>query len=104
MLVCNFGIAVDRSVKKGNEWVSKASFFNCTIWGNRGKAFAEHHKKGSRCAISGHLEMDEWEDKTTHQKRTGVKIVGDEWSFVGGPPKSSTPETNTDNPVDDTPF
>lgn len=83
--VCNISLAVDRNVKHGDQWINETSFVDVAIWGSRGEAFARYHHKGDLAAINGYLKMDTWEDKNGGGKRTRLKVICDEWSFVGAP-------------------
>lgn len=80
--VCSASIAVNEKVKRGDKWEDDVTFINLTIWGARGEAFAKYHKKGSPALVHGKIKVDQWEDKTTKEKRTGVKVVVQEWEFV----------------------
>ena len=70
-----FGIAVDR---RGKE--QKADFFNVTAF-NKTAQFAEKYlKKGTKIALSGRLQLDEYTNKDG-QKVTSVSIVAEEVEF-----------------------
>lgn len=56
----SFGLASNFKVK-GEESVL---FFDCTIWGDRGKALAEYIVKGRPVTVSGDFSTHENEDKT----------------------------------------
>lgn len=73
--VAKFGIAVDR---RGKE--DKADFFNVTTF-NKTAQFAEKYlKKGTKIALSGRLQLDEYTNKDG-QKVTNVIIIADEVEF-----------------------
>lgn len=98
--VCNISLACERRILRGDVWEKKTSFVDVAIWGSRGAAFSKHHKKGDLAAVSGYLDQDTWEDKNTKEKRTRLKVVAEEWTFVNG---SKKPEREGNSP-DDTPF
>lgn len=73
--IARFGIAVDR---RGRD--QKADFFNVTAF-NKTAQFAEKYlKKGTKIAIGGHLQMDEYTNKDG-QKVTTVIIIADDVEF-----------------------
>ena len=73
--IAKFGIAVDR---RGKE--DKADFFNVTAF-NKTAQFAEKYlKKGTKIALSGRLQLDEYTNKDG-QKVTNVSVVADEVEF-----------------------
>ena len=73
--IAKFGIAVDR---RGKE--DKADFFNVTAF-NKTAQFAEKYlKKGTKIALSGRLQLDEYTNKDG-QKVTNVSVVAEEVEF-----------------------
>lgn len=89
--VARFGIAVDRRGKD-----QKADFFNVTAF-NKTAQFAEKYlKKGTKIAIAGHLQMDEYTNKDG-QKVTNVIIIADEVEFC----ESKKSVTDSNQPVTD---
>lgn len=89
--VCKFGIAVNRRYKAGDEWKESVTFVDVTIFGKRGEAFEQHHKKGSEAFLEGRIETDTWDDKTSGQKRTKTYVIADSWEFVGGKEQREAP-------------
>lgn len=92
--VCNTSIAVD------DGWGDKKKvfFLDCTFWGKTAEIAAKLHK-GSPVVAEGRLGQDEWDDKSTGQKRTKIvmtvnRVHGLAWedgSQQSAPPKESTP-------------
>ena len=73
--IAKFGIAVDR---RGKE--DKADFFNVTAF-NKTAQFAEKYlKKGTKIAIAGRIQQDEYTNKDG-QKVTNAIIIADELEF-----------------------
>lgn len=73
--IARFGIAVDR---RGKE--QKADFFNVTAF-NKTAQFAEKYlKKGTKIAIAGRIQQDEYTNKDG-QKVSNVIIIADELEF-----------------------
>ena len=73
--IAKFGIAVDR---RGKE--DKADFFNVTAF-NKTAQFAEKYlKKGTKIALSGRLQLDEYTNKDG-QRVTNVSVVAEEVEF-----------------------
>jgi single-strand DNA-binding protein len=61
--ITSFSIAVNRSVKKGDEWTDEASFFDVTLWGKIGEIIGQYLTKGKQVAVVGSLRQDRWTDK-----------------------------------------
>lgn len=71
-----FCIAVNRSVKKGDEWEEVPSFFEVKAFG---KLFESQHpylKKGANVTVEGSLIQERWETKEG-EKRNKVIIQSD---------------------------
>ena len=75
-------IAVNRSVKKGGNWVDEDSFFNVTIWGKTAENLQEFLTKGTQICVEGFLRQDRWE-KDGH-KKSRVSIVAESIQLLGG--------------------
>ena len=83
--ICKFSVAVNHRVKgQGGQWAKEVSYFDCTLFGKRGEAYAEHNHKGDTTLVEGELRIETWEDKKTSQKRSKVAIKCSDWQFVGG--------------------
>lgn len=74
--ICQLGLAVNRSVKRDDEWQDEPSFFEVKIWGGRGEAAANKLSKGSFISLSGRLEQERWETPEG-DKRSRVVIVAE---------------------------
>lgn len=75
--VCRFSIAVNRRTG-GNQ---ETDFFNVTVWRALGENCAKFLKKGSKVAISGEIQIRNYEDKEGN-KRTSVDVVADAVEFL----------------------
>ncbi|KKN70471.1 hypothetical protein LCGC14_0430490 [marine sediment metagenome] len=81
--ITSASMAVNRRYKgKDDQWKEEVTWVSLDIWGPRGEAFGEHMYKGKSVWVEGHLKEDTWEDKQTGKKRSKLKVVVDNWSFV----------------------
>lgn len=92
--VADLGVAVNRKVQDGNGgWKDETTFVDVTVWGNSAENAQKYLSKGRGVFIEGRLQMDTWDDKTTGQKRSKLKVVADNLQFLpdgkGGAPRSS---------------
>lgn len=71
--VANLGIAVDRSVKQGDEWTTTPNFFDISVFGNYADLIHKKVRKGDLISVEGELRWDQWEKDG--EKRTKVYIV-----------------------------
>jgi single-strand DNA-binding protein len=81
--VTDIGLAVNDRVKRNDEWVDEANFFDITLWGRTAEVASEYLAKGSSVLIEGRLKYETWsqEDGT---KRSKVKVVGERMQMLGG--------------------
>ena len=79
--VTDISIAVNERVKKNEQWVDEAHFFDITLWGRLAEIAAEYLSKGSSVLIEGRLKHDRWEQDG--QKRSKVGIVGEKMQMLG---------------------
>jgi single-strand DNA-binding protein len=49
---------------KGGEWVNKANFFNCVVWGKYAEAMQKHLTKGRQIGVIGELDYNAWTDNS----------------------------------------
>lgn len=76
--LCRFSIAVNRNY--GGE-DRKTDFFNVVTWRGLGENVARYAKKGNKVAVSGSIELRNYED-SQGVKRTAVDIVAQEVEFL----------------------
>lgn len=82
--LCEFSIASNSRVKRGDQWEDKGSFFDCTAFGFTAEFVGKYLTKGSAVTVFGRLTQDSWEDKTTGAKRSKVKIIAEKVQGQGG--------------------
>jgi len=82
--VAELGLAVNRVyTAENNEKREETTFVDVTFWGRTAEIAAEYLKKGRPVFIEGRLQLDSWEDKQTGQKRSKLKVVGENMQFLG---------------------
>lgn len=126
--ICSFGLAMARTWKnEAGEQQEETTFVDVEAWGRQGETIAKHVTKGRPLFVEGRLRFDQWEDKTSGQKRSKLKVVLESFQFLGGrdgapgesgsagsesgsgardtapPPRRAAPEP-TLHPDDDVPF
>ena len=51
-------------------------------FGRQAEVIAQYMRKGRPLLVEGRLKQDTWEDKTTHQKKSKLKVVLEGFSFI----------------------
>ena len=87
--VCRLGLAVNRRFSSNDE----TDFFNITAWRQLAERVAKYVKKGNKVAITGSIQMRNYED-STGQKRTAVDIIADDVEFLT--PKNASSSADDD--------
>lgn len=82
--VAELGLAVNRVfTPEGGERREETTFIDVTLWGRQAEVANEYAKKGRPIYVEGRLQMDSWEDKATGQKRSKLKVVGENIQLLG---------------------
>jgi len=76
MAVNNF-----RKGPDGNR-IEEACFIDCTAFGKTAELAQQYLKKGRQVFIEGHLRFEQWDDKTTGQKRSKHTVTVDRLEFL----------------------
>jgi single-strand DNA-binding protein len=128
--VAQVGLAVNRVWSNdAGEKQEEVTFVDIELWGRQAEIAGEYLKKGRPVFIGGRLKLDSWDDKQTGQKRSKMKVVGEQLQLLGSreggsgsaesgearsaarpggkpvpPPKTATPDPDLDAAEDDIPF
>lgn len=82
MAIANLSLAVNRRVKKGEQWTDEVSFFECTLFGKTAEGLKPYLLKGKQIAVEGELRQDRWEQDG--QSRSKVVINASNVQLLGG--------------------
>ena len=86
--VCHFAIAVNRNYSS-QDGERQTDFFNCTAWRGQAETIARFTKKGNKVAVTGSVQLRNYEDNQG-VKRTAVDIIVQDIEFL-------TPKSNGDS-------
>ncbi len=90
--VARLSIAVnERYTTRGGEKKEIVSYFDCEVW-NGAELICDRLRRGAPLFIEGRLRQDTWEDKSTGEKRNKIKIVVDNFQFIGAPRPGGGPD------------
>ncbi|MBL4886267.1 MAG: single-stranded DNA-binding protein [Planctomycetaceae bacterium] len=83
--VCEIGLAVSRQWfdKQSNTRKEETTFVDVTLWGRQAEVAGEYLSKGRPVLIEGRLQLDQWEDKNTGDKRSKLRVVGESMQMLG---------------------
>ncbi|MEI6464331.1 MAG: single-stranded DNA-binding protein [Verrucomicrobiota bacterium] len=94
--ICQFSLAINRQFKmESGESREEVIFVDIEAWGKQGETIAKYMTKGRPLYVEGRLRLDQWEDKNTKEKRSRMKVVLEQFQFLGdsrgGAPGSGAP-------------
>jgi single-strand DNA-binding protein len=75
--VAELSIASERRVKVGEEWESKTSYFDVSVFGLFAETVDKKLRKGDNATVAGRLEQQRWQNGEG-QNRSKVVIVADD--------------------------
>lgn len=82
--VAEIGLAVNRvTTTDGGERREEVTFIDVTLWGRSAEIAGEYLKKGRPVFVEGRLQLDTWDDKQSGQKRSKLKVIGENIQLLG---------------------
>ena len=97
--VCDLGMAVNR-IRNGDngERIEEVTYVDVTLWGRQAELAGQYLSKGRSVFIEGRLQLDQWDDKQTGQKRSRLRVVGENMQFIGGQGGSGSNQSGSGAP------
>lgn len=82
--VAAVGIAINREWKsEAGEKKSEVVFIEVTAWARLAEVCNEFLHKGDPVFFSGRLDMEQWVDKSTQQKRSKLRVIAEQMQLLG---------------------
>lgn len=95
--VAELGLAVNRTwVGQDGQKHEEATFVDLTMFGKRAEVLNKYLHKGDPLFVEGRLKLDTWDDKQTGQKRSRMRVMIEDFQFLGragggGGPRDAAP-------------
>jgi single-strand DNA-binding protein len=84
MPIAEMGLAMDRYRKAPDGSSTKEPVFvDLTAFGKTAELAQQYLKKGREIFVDGELKLDQWDDKTTGQKRSKLQVIVNNLQFLG---------------------
>ena len=99
--IASLSMAVNRRVKRNEEWTDEVSFFDVTVFGNTAENCAKFLSKGRPVLVEGYLRQRRWETPEGN-RRSKVEVVANNVQFLGPKPGASD-SGGSDNGYDEPP-
>jgi single-strand DNA-binding protein len=113
LAVSKFAVAVNKKVKRGDDWKDEVSYFDIVLFGKMAESIDQYLMKGKQIAIDGEMKQERWDqDGQTRSKvcviANGIQLLGskdDGQKTTQAPPQKPKADTSYDDGfVDDIPF
>lgn len=83
MAVADLRMATSRTWNgKDGDRKEETLYVDVTVWDRQAENCGQYLRKGSGIHVEGSLKMDTWEDKTTGEKRSKIKVSADRVQFL----------------------
>ena len=83
--VAQFGLATNRKFKNASgELQEETTFVDIEMFGRRAEVLKEYLHKGDPLFVEGRLKFDQWEAKDGSGKRSKLKVICENFEFMGG--------------------
>ncbi len=84
--IANIGLAVNRVwTTEAGEKKEEVTFVDVEAWGRTAEVIGQYLSKGSPLFVEGRLKLDTWDDKETGQKKSKMRVVCENFQFIGAP-------------------
>lgn len=96
--VCTFGVATNRSIKKGEQWEDVPTYHNIVVWGKQAEYLSNNVKKGTKVSISGRIDNRQYDAKDGTKKYISEIVADTVVPLVAGQRSSSEPSSHSAEP------
>lgn len=97
--VGDFSIAIKRVWMVDGNKQEETTFLDVTVWGRQAENAKQYLSKGRGVFVEGRIQIEQWEDKASGQKRSKCKIVAENIQFVGGAKSERAQQSQQNVPI-----
>lgn len=73
--VASFSLAVERDFGSRDGGERQTDFIDCVAWRQTGEFVSKYFSKGSMAAVSGRLQIRDWNDREGNKRRSAEVVV-----------------------------
>ena len=82
--VADLALAINRVYSTdAGEKREETTYVDVELWGRQAEIAGEYLRKGRPVYIEGRLKLDTWDDKQSGQKRSKMRVVGEQLQLLG---------------------
>jgi single-strand DNA-binding protein len=90
--VAEMALAINRTwTDESGEKREETTFIDVILWARLAEIADQYLRKGSPVFIEGRLQLDTWDDKQSGQKRSKLRVVGENMQLLGRREESQAP-------------
>lgn len=79
--VSKVGLAINRRIKRNEQWTDEVSFFDVVIWGKTAEGLQPYLLKGKQIGVQGELRQNRWEQEG--QARSKIEVIATNIQLLG---------------------
>lgn len=84
MAVVDLSLAINRKWKpEGGEMKEETTYVDVQLWGRQAELVKEYCAKGRPLYVEGRLKLETWEDRTTGDKRSKMRVICENLQLLG---------------------
>ena len=81
--IAKIGLAINRRYTgQDGQTKDETTFVDVDAFGKQAEVIGQYLKKGRPVLIEGRLKLDQWDDKTTGQKRSRLGVILESFQFI----------------------
>ena len=96
--VCSFGVATNRSVKRGETWEDVPTYHNVVMWGKPAEYMGGVLKKGMKVSLTGRIDNRQYDAKDGTKKYISEIVAETVIPFTEKRSGGEYPTKTTENP------
>lgn len=73
--------------RSDNQRVESVVYLDVEVWDRQAETCSQYLRKGSSVLVEGRIQMDEWTDNKTGEKRSRLKVRGERVQFLSVTPR-----------------
>lgn len=100
--IAKLGLAINRKwTSEDGEKKEDVTFVDVTCFGKTAEVVGQYFKKGKPVFIEGRLNLEQWDDKQTQQKRQKLGVIMESFQFIDSAVSDDGGERRSAAPKDD---
>ena len=98
--ITNGRLALNKAwVNDKGDKMENTTYVDIKAFGKNAENIAKYFSKGKPILVEGHLNVDEWNDKNTNEKRSKMYVIVETFQFVSSAPQAQNAQSKTSVPA-----